>query len=340
VLVTADSETGFKGVYRSGGKFKAQASRNGGKQMHLGYFGTPEAAALAYARHVGPERAAAAAAKTEAAEPELTAEQAKAQARAEGLALVRADTDSGFKGVTRERGWFKAQAREGGKGIRLGNFGTPEAAALVYARHVAAMPPAAPQPEPTGAEDDQPGDAEAAAPTPEPEGREILYEILYDLSDDSSSSDDDDDDDDEPAAAVEAASTAEAGTSTSAEAAPEASAEVEADASLVVQAVVSDASRDSVAPGTSNAARKRPAEQAPAAAAGSSDASKQARVATPPAREGLLQQTARIKSALKLSVEDICGIIGEADALMGLADEAAGRPLPEQAATLLQELGM
>eukprot|EP00966_Prymnesium_polylepis_P085670 1983442-Prymnesium_polylepis.1 len=60
------------------------------------------------------------------------------------------------------------------------------------------MPPAAPQPEPTGAEDDQPGDAEAAVPTPEPEGREILYDLN---SDDSSSSDDDDDDDDEPAAA-------------------------------------------------------------------------------------------------------------------------------------------
>jgi len=155
VLVTADSETGFKGVYRSGGKFKAQASRNGGKQMHLGYFGTPEAAALAYARHVGPERAAAAAAKTEAAEPELTAEQAKAQARAEGLALVRADTDSGFKGVTRERGWFKAQAREGGKGIHLGTFSTPETAALAYARRVAAVQPAAARLEPTREADEE-----------------------------------------------------------------------------------------------------------------------------------------------------------------------------------------
>ena len=74
--------------------------------------------------------------------------------------LVRADNTTGFKGVYRERGRLKAQAREGRKLIRLGNFGTPEAAALAYARHKAAAPPAAPQPEPTEAADDQPADAE------------------------------------------------------------------------------------------------------------------------------------------------------------------------------------
>ena len=74
--------------------------------------------------------------------------------------LVRADNTTGFKGVYRERGRLKAQAREGRKLIRLGNFGTPEAAALAYARHKAAAPPAAPQPEPTEAADDQPDDAD------------------------------------------------------------------------------------------------------------------------------------------------------------------------------------
>ena len=57
-----------------------------------------------------------------------------------------------------------------------------------------------------------------------------------------------------------------------------------------------------------------------------------------PARK--LQQAARIKAALDISTESVRGIICEANELMGLADEAAGRPLPEQAVMLLQELGM
>eukprot|EP00966_Prymnesium_polylepis_P140538 3245911-Prymnesium_polylepis.1 len=50
-------------------------------------------------------------------EPELTVAQAKAQARAEGLVLLpRADTASGFKGVYRHGGRFKAETpRNGGK---------------------------------------------------------------------------------------------------------------------------------------------------------------------------------------------------------------------------------
>eukprot|EP00966_Prymnesium_polylepis_P146480 3382935-Prymnesium_polylepis.1 len=282
VLVRADNTTGFKGVYPNGGRFQARA-REGGKGIHLGSFNTPEAAALAYARHSEPEAAAAAAAKAEAAEAELTAAQAKAQARAEGLVLVHADNATGFKFVYRNCGRFKAEANEGGKCIHLGYFGTPEAAALAYARHIAAAPPAAPQPEPTGADDDdQPADAEAAAPTAQPAGREILYDLN---SDDSAS---EDDDDDASAAAVEAISTAEAGTSTAAEAASEANApEAEADATVDGQSVASDGAHNSAAPGTSTAARKRPAPQAPAAAVSSSDASKQSRVATAPAREGL-----------------------------------------------------
>jgi hypothetical protein len=54
-----------------------------------------------------------------------------------------------------------------------------------------------------------------------------------------------------------------------------------------------------------------------------------------------VQQAARIKAALgAIGTHDLCGIIREANALMGMADQAAGRPLPEQAATLLQLLGI
>jgi len=97
-LVRADNATGFKRVYVDGGRFQVQVSE-GGKSIYLGNFRTPEAAALAYARRIGPEAAAVAAAAeaAEAAEPELTAGQAEAQAREEGLALVRADNATGFK---------------------------------------------------------------------------------------------------------------------------------------------------------------------------------------------------------------------------------------------------
>eukprot|EP00966_Prymnesium_polylepis_P077472 1794890-Prymnesium_polylepis.1 len=199
VLVPADSATGFKGVYRHGGMFEVQAPRNGGKQVSLGHFGTPEAAAVA--------------AKAEAAKPELTAEQAKAQARAEGLVLARADSSTGFTGVCRECGRCKALGSRNGTRIHLGNFTTPKAAALAYARHVAAAPPDAPRPQLTEADESQAADTEAAALTAQPEGRNILFDLN---SDDSSSEDDDDDGD--PAATTEAANTAEAGTSTSAEA--------------------------------------------------------------------------------------------------------------------------
>eukprot|EP00966_Prymnesium_polylepis_P209751 4858154-Prymnesium_polylepis.1 len=143
VLVPAhDCATGFKGVTRSGDRFRV-VTYNGRKEVNLGTFNTAEAAALAYARHIGPEETAAAAA--EAAGPELTAEQAKAQARAEGLVLVGAATETGFKGVSRSRGSFQARAYEGGKMINLGYFRTPEAAALAYAYHMkAAAPSAAP----------------------------------------------------------------------------------------------------------------------------------------------------------------------------------------------------
>jgi hypothetical protein len=104
-LVRADNATGCKGVYRHYGRFKVEAregDKSMGKHIYLGTFSTPEAAA-------------------EAAEPEVTAKQAKAQARAEGLMLVGADNATGFKGMCRNHSNFKAHTKEGGKRLNLGS---------------------------------------------------------------------------------------------------------------------------------------------------------------------------------------------------------------------------
>lgn len=63
VLLTADNPTGYKGVYESQGKFTARlilTRGRGGKRQHLGSFSSAVEAALAYARHLGPEGCAAA----------------------------------------------------------------------------------------------------------------------------------------------------------------------------------------------------------------------------------------------------------------------------------------
>ena len=52
------NETGFKNVYKDHGRYTARIRENG-KYNHLGTFETPEEAALCYARHIGPEQAAA-----------------------------------------------------------------------------------------------------------------------------------------------------------------------------------------------------------------------------------------------------------------------------------------
>ena len=57
----ASIETGYKGVYRAGGRYRVRITENG-KKMHGGNFETAEHAALQYARLLGPERSAAAAA--------------------------------------------------------------------------------------------------------------------------------------------------------------------------------------------------------------------------------------------------------------------------------------
>ncbi len=116
VLVTSTSETGFKGVYRHGDSFVAEARVEGGHVQYLGIFATAEEAALRYARHIGKEAAAAAAAEAAAAaaaavanpaQSKMTAAEAREAAAAEGLVLVPSTNSSGFKNVSPNGDSFK-----------------------------------------------------------------------------------------------------------------------------------------------------------------------------------------------------------------------------------------
>lgn len=89
-----------------------------------------------------PWMAAAAKANIKTATPPpLTAEDALARAAAEGLTLQPSDNTAGFKGVSYKRDKprpYVAQVKRGGKSVTLGFFSTAEAAALSYARDIAA----------------------------------------------------------------------------------------------------------------------------------------------------------------------------------------------------------
>ena len=91
-LLKADTKTGYFGVYHKSGQPKpdrVQVRRRwrGGKKVHLGIFATTEEVALCVAR--SPEGRAAA--ERAAAAPPLTGEEARQQALADGLALLKAD---------------------------------------------------------------------------------------------------------------------------------------------------------------------------------------------------------------------------------------------------------
>jgi len=151
LLRAESSSTGYKGVgwlKRLEAKpYKAEV-RRGGKLMHLGYFATAEEAALTYAGTPEAQAAVAVAAAPQAPPP-MTAEEAVRQADAEGLTLLRAESNStGYKGVSFRSGKatpYKAQVWRGRKQVSLGTFATAEEAALVVARDSAAQA-AAPQP--------------------------------------------------------------------------------------------------------------------------------------------------------------------------------------------------
>ena len=90
--------------------------RRGDNLVHLGGFATAEEAALCVAR--SPEGQAAAAEKPTAAVP-LTSEEARQQAQAETLTLLRAENKTGYFGVNLANPGrpkpFQAQLRCGGK---------------------------------------------------------------------------------------------------------------------------------------------------------------------------------------------------------------------------------
>ena len=115
--------------------YQAQVSR-GGNSLSLGYFATAEEAALCVARSPEGQEAAKRAAAPPPAPP-LTSEEARQQAQAEGLTLLKADSTTGYFGVHHQLGRPKpylAQVRRGGNKVSLGGFATAEEAALCVAR--------------------------------------------------------------------------------------------------------------------------------------------------------------------------------------------------------------
>ena len=116
-----------------------------------------EAEAEAEAEAVAEAPAAAAAEAEAAANPRpapLTAEEAVAQAAAEGITLERSSCASGYKGVrigVRRESFgirYEAQVRRARKQVFLGSFATAEEAALAYTRTPEAQAEAA-KPKPT-----------------------------------------------------------------------------------------------------------------------------------------------------------------------------------------------
>ena len=136
-LVRAETPTGFKGVVRFNNNnrrkpFQARWDDNG-RKTSLGMFATAEEAALAVARHLGPEGVRRALGSTA-----MTPAEAHATAEAEGLTLLPSATSStGFKYVSkqaRKRKPFKAQLMCDGRRHSMGYFQTAEEASLAAAR--------------------------------------------------------------------------------------------------------------------------------------------------------------------------------------------------------------
>ena len=109
--------------------------RCGGKKVHLGYFATAKEAAMGIAR--SPEGQAIAAERAAVA-VQLTSEEARQQAQAEGLTLRVAESKTGYFGVSLAKSGlakpYQARVWRGGKDVSLGYFATAEEAALCIAR--------------------------------------------------------------------------------------------------------------------------------------------------------------------------------------------------------------
>jgi len=139
-LLVTKGKTGYFGVHLSKpGRpkpYQAQVSRGGaGKRVPLGCFATAEEAALCVAR--SPEGQVEAAKRAAEAAP-LTSDEARQQAQAEKLTLLKAENHVGYFGVNLAKPGqpkpYQARVRRGGKAVCLGNFANPEEAALCVAR--------------------------------------------------------------------------------------------------------------------------------------------------------------------------------------------------------------
>eukprot|EP00964_Phaeocystis_antarctica_P011918 scaffold6576_cov65-Phaeocystis_antarctica.AAC.4 len=163
-LQPSANKVGYRGVRKgcrsqAGSKpFDASVWR-AGINVHLGIFATAEEAALAYART--PEAQAQVA---NAKPAPLTAEEAVAQAAAEGLTLEPGNSTASYKGVNVQRFRYQATVRRAGKKVHLGCFVTAEEAALAYARTPEAQAQAAnPRPAPSAPVTAEAAVAQAAA---------------------------------------------------------------------------------------------------------------------------------------------------------------------------------
>ena len=142
-LVRADNKAGFQGVAFVAGKSKAYQAivRRRGESVRLGRFFTPEEAALCRARTPEGQLAIKKNATNEQKGAFLSSEEAEELAAAEGLTLVKGDSQTGYVGVSMNLSSnvrpFAATIRRGGKSVNLGQFATPEAAALMVARATA-----------------------------------------------------------------------------------------------------------------------------------------------------------------------------------------------------------
>ena len=134
----AANQTGYFGVYRINASqpkpYQARV-RRGGKQVSLGYFATAEEAALCVART--PEGRAVE--KRPASAAPLTSEEARQQAKAEGLTLLVAKNKASYFGVHHKPRQsnskpYQAVVKRGGKQVYLGGFAAAEEAALCIAR--------------------------------------------------------------------------------------------------------------------------------------------------------------------------------------------------------------
>ena len=133
-LARSDNQIGFRNVSVHPGctarPYHASVWRDG-KSVHLGCFATAEEAALHVARTPGAQAAAA-------LPPPMTADEALAQAEAEGLTLARTDNQTGFRNVSvhvdKKTRPFSAIVTRDGRKAHLGSFATAEEAALHIAR--------------------------------------------------------------------------------------------------------------------------------------------------------------------------------------------------------------